>query len=40
MVDSEGALEPVSGYVPGVPVPADVVHQHIDPGKPVQHLDS
>ena len=38
MVEREGALEPVSGDVPGVPVPADVVDQHIDPGKVLEHL--
>jgi hypothetical protein len=38
MVEREGALEPVSGDVPGVPVPPDVVDQHIDPGKALEYL--
>jgi hypothetical protein len=40
MVDREGAFEPVRGDVPGVPVPADIVDQHIDPGEALQHLPS
>jgi len=38
MVDSEGALEPVGGDMPGVPVPADVIDQYIDPGQALQYL--
>src|SRR6266540_1538634 len=40
MVEGEGALEPVSGDVPGVPVPPDVVDQHIDPGEALEYLVS
>ena len=40
MVEGEGALEAVSGDVPRVPVPADVVDQHINPGKGLEHLGS
>jgi hypothetical protein len=40
MVEGEGALKPVSGDVPGVPVPSDVVDQHVDPGKPLEYLVS
>src|ERR1039458_7467551 len=40
MVEGEGALEPVSGDVPGVPVPADVVDQNIDPGQALEYLVS
>ena len=38
MVEGEGAFEPVCGDVPGVPVPADVVDQHMDPRKALQYL--
>ena len=38
MVDGEGPLEPVSGEVAGVPVPADVVDQHIDAWEPLEHF--
>ena len=38
MIDGEGVLEPVGGEMSGVPVPADVVDQHIDPRKPLQRL--
>ena len=38
VVEREGALEAVGGDVPGVPVPADVVDQHVDPGRPCEHL--
>jgi hypothetical protein len=38
MVEGEGVLEPVSGDVPGVPVPPDVVDQHIDPGEALEYL--
>ena len=40
MVEGEGVLEPVGGDVPGVPVAADVVDQHIDPGEALEHLGS
>ena len=40
MVEGEGALEPVSGDMPGVPVPPGVVNQHIDPGKALERLVS
>src|ERR1022692_4537566 len=40
MVEGKGALEPVSGDVPGVPVPTDVVDQYIDPGKAPEYLVS
>jgi hypothetical protein len=38
MIDGEGALEPVGGEMSVVPVPADVVDEHIDPRKPLQRL--
>jgi hypothetical protein len=38
MIDGEGSLQPVGGGVPGVPVPADVVDQHIDPRKGLEYL--
>jgi len=38
VVQREGVLEPVSGDVPGVPVAADVVHQHVELGEPVKDL--
>ena len=33
VVEGEGVLEPVGRDVPGVPVAADVVDQHVDPGQ-------
>ena len=36
VVDGEGVLEPVGRQASGVPVAADVVHQHIDPRQAVQ----
>ena len=38
VVEGEGALEPVGGEVPGVPVPPDVVDQHVDPRQALEHL--
>ena len=38
MVEGEGAFESVYGDVAGIPVPADIVDQHIDPRKAVQYL--
>jgi len=38
MVDRKGASQPVGGDVPSVPVPADIVDQHIDPSKALNHL--
>ena len=38
MVDGEGALEPVRGDIPGVPVPPGVVEEHIDPGKALEYF--
>ena len=38
MVEGEGALEPVGGDVPGVPVAADVVDQHVEPGQALEYL--
>jgi hypothetical protein len=38
VVEREGALEPVSGDVRGVPVATDVVDQYVDPGEALEHL--
>ena len=38
VVNGEGAFEAVGGDMPGVPVPPDVVDQHIDSGKALKHL--
>jgi hypothetical protein len=38
MVEGECALEPVSGDVPGVPVAAGVIDQHIYPGQALEDL--
>jgi hypothetical protein len=38
MVEGKGALQPVRGLVPGVPAPADVVDQHLDPGTALEDL--
>ena len=38
MVQGERALQPVGGDVPRVPVPTDVVHQHIELGQAVEDL--
>ena len=38
MVEREGALETVGRDMSAVPVPADVVDQHIDAGVGLQHL--
>src|SRR5688500_4438798 len=40
MVEGEGVLEPVGSDVPGIPVAADVVDQHIEPGNAPEHLGS
>lgn len=40
MVEGEGALEALSRDVPGVPVATDVIDQHVDPGKALQHFGS
>jgi hypothetical protein len=36
MVECERALEPVGGDVPAVPVSADVIDQHIEPGEALE----
>ena len=33
MVEGDGALQPAGGDMAGVPVPLDVVDQHLDPRK-------
>src|SRR5438105_11506296 len=38
MIESEGALESVSGDVPSVPVAPNVVYQHVDRGKDLKDL--
>ena len=38
MVEGEGVLQPVCCDVPGVPVPPDVVDQHVEPGKDADDL--
>ena len=38
VVEGEGALQTVGGDVPGVPEPADVVDQHVDPREALQDL--
>ena len=38
MVERKGALKPVGGDVSAVPVPADVVHQNIDPRQILEYL--
>jgi hypothetical protein len=38
VVNGEGAFEAVGGDMPGVPVPAHVVDQHIDSGKALKYL--
>jgi hypothetical protein len=40
VVEGEGAFEAVGGDMPSVPVPAHVVDQHIDAGKPLKYLVS
>jgi len=38
VVEGEGALEPVSGDVPGVPVAAGVVDEHVNPRQALEDL--
>ena len=38
VVKGEGAFEAVGGDMPAVPVPPDVVDQHIDSGKALKYL--
>jgi hypothetical protein len=38
VVEGEGVLESVGGDMPGVPVPAGVVDQHVDPGEAAEYL--
>src|ERR671939_82834 len=38
MIEGEGALDPVSGDVPRIPVAADIVDQHINPGQAVEYV--
>ena len=38
MIEREGVLEAVGGDVPVRPEPANVVHQHVQPRIPVEHL--
>src|SRR5215208_568034 len=38
MINGEGSLQPVGGGVPGIPVPADVIDQHIDPRQGLEYL--
>jgi hypothetical protein len=38
VVEGEGALQPIGGDVAGVPVPPDIVDQHIDPGAALEDL--
>ena len=37
---AKGVLEPVPGDVAGIPVPADVVDQHIDAREVLEYLGS
>ncbi len=38
MVEGEGVLESVGGDAPGLPVAADVVDEHVDPGEALEHF--
>jgi hypothetical protein len=38
MVERKGALKPVGSHVSAVPLPADVVHQDIDPRQTLKDL--
>jgi hypothetical protein len=38
MIQRKGAFETIGGHVPGVPVPTDIVDQHIDKRKRAQYL--